>query len=73
MKRLLKKVTGFDGGDGVYSARASSGRGHMTIHPRIPTMPERRASGFHQPSRHGFAPSAKRHEVFVESHKGRTA
>ena len=30
------------------------GRSRMTIDPRIPTMPKRSPSGFHQPSRHGL-------------------
>ena len=44
------------------------GRSPMTIDPRIPTMPGRRTSDFNQPGT--LAPSAKRREVFGESHEG---
>ena len=46
------------------------GRSRMTTDPRIPTMPRRSMSGFHQPGKTLLAPSAKRREVFVESHEG---
>ena len=46
------------------------GRSRMTIDPRIPTMPGRSTSGFRRPGRHLLAPSAKRREVFGESHEG---
>ena len=45
------------------------GCSRMAIDPRIPIMPGRSTSGFHQPGRL-LAPSAKRHEVFGESHEG---
>ena len=45
------------------------GRGRMTIDPRIPTMPGRRTSGFHQPQTL-LSPNANRREVFGESHEG---
>ena len=47
------------------------GRSRMIIDPRIPTMPGRSTPGFHRPGRHCLlALSAKRREVFSESHKG---
>ena len=43
----------------------------ITIGPRITAMPgERSASGFHGPRQALLAPSAKRSEVFGESHEG---
>ena len=44
------------------------GRDLTTADPRIPTAPERSTSGFRRPT--PLAPSAKRREVFGESHKG---
>ena len=41
-------------GGGRYSCRT-----HMTIDPRIPTMPGWSTSGFHGPGRHKCAQSAK--------------
>ena len=46
------------------------GRSRITIDPRIPTMPGRSRSGFHQPGKTLLAPSAKRREVVGESHEG---
>ena len=47
------------------------GHSRMTIDPRIPTMPGRSTSGFHQPGRHCLhQASTKRREVFGESHEG---
>ena len=45
------------------------GRSRVTIDPRIPTMLGRSTSGFHQPGRHCMHQSAKRREVFGESHQ----
>ena len=46
------------------------GDSRMTIDPRILTMPGRSTSGYHRPGRHLIAASAKRCEVFGESHEG---
>ena len=46
------------------------GRSHMTMDPRVPTVPGRSTSGFHQSGRHFLAPTAKRREVFGESREG---
>ena len=60
---------GIGGGGGC--TQFVHGRSRMTIDPRIPTMPGRRTSGFYQPDKHCLlAPSAKRREVFGESHAG---
>ena len=53
-----------EGGDGGGCTQCVRGRSRMTIDPRIPTMPGRNTSGFHIPSGHLLAPSAKRREVF---------
>ena len=37
---------------GVPGTQFVHGRSRMTIDPRIPTMPGRSTSGFHQPGRH---------------------
>ena len=58
---------GREGGGGTQCVH---GRSRMTIDPRIPTMPGRSTSGFHQPGRHCLHSSAKRREVFDESHEG---
>ena len=44
------------------------GRSRKTIYPRIPIMPEH--VGFSPTRQTLLAPSAKRREVFGESHKG---
>ena len=46
------------------------GRGGMTIDPRILTMPGRQPVGFSRTRDTLLAPSAKRREVFGESHEG---
>ena len=58
------------GGGGIGCAQFVHGRSRMTIDPRIPTMPGRSTPGFHQPGIHCLhQPSAKRREVFGESHE----
>ena len=44
-----KNIAGWEGGG---CTQFVHGRSLMTINPRIPTMPGRSASGFHQPARH---------------------
>ena len=46
---VLNSVTGSEGGG---CTQFELGRSRMTINPRIPTMPGRSTSGFHQPDRH---------------------
>ena len=61
------------GRDGGGRTQFVHGRSCMTIYPCIPTMPRRSTSGFHQPGQTLLAPSAKRREVFGESHEGWTS
>ena len=49
------------------------GRSRMTIDLRIPTMPGRSTSSFHQPGRKCLHQARSSREVFGESHEGRTA
>ena len=58
------------GGRGRGGVHFVHGGSRMTVDPRIPTLPGWSASCFHQPGRHLLAPSAKRREVFGESHEG---
>ena len=61
-KRVAHTCSGLDGGGShflsvkVYRKGGCTqfvyGRSRMTIDPRIPTMPGRSTSGFHQPGRH---------------------
>ena len=46
------------------------GRSRMHINPRLPTMPGRSTWGFSPTRQTLLAPSAKRRQVFGESHKG---
>lgn len=45
-------------------------RSRQTIDPPIPTVPGRGTKGFHSPGKTSLAPSAKRRELFSESHQG---
>ena len=47
--------------------------GSWRIDSRTPTMPGRSTSGFHRPGRRPLNQSAKRRQVFGESHGGRAA
>ena len=62
---LVKPIPG-GGGDTQFR----HGRSRMTMNPRIPIMPGRSTSGFRQNRQTLLAPSAKRREVFGESHEG---
>ena len=55
------------GGGGVYSVH---GRSRMAIDSRIPTMPGRRTSGFHQPGRHCLHQARSAVRCSVSSIKG---
>ena len=58
-----KMAGGNRGGEGCTQLVHS--RSRMAIEPRIPTMPGRSTSGFHQPGRH-----CVHREVLGESHEG---
>ena len=63
----IERAEHLEGGRGTQFVH---GRCRMTIDPSIPTMPGRSTSGFSPTRQTLHAPSAKRREVFGESHEG---